>query len=174
MLGRGPDEGDAVLLDDLGELGVLRQEAIAGMDRFGAGDLAGGDDGGDVEIGLGGGGRPDADAFIGQAHMHGVGVGGGMDRDGGDAHFLAGAVDAKRDLAAIGDEDFFEHSVDDAEGLAELDRLAVVDADFLTLPPLGAVIGFMVFIASTMNSVSPSFTVWPTLMKAGLPGSGDR
>jgi len=29
----------------------------------------------------------------------------------------------------------------------------------------------MVFIASTMNSVSPSFTCWPTFTKGGLPGS---
>ena len=43
--------------------------------------------------------------------MHGVGVGGGMHRDGLDAHLLAGAVDAQRDLAAIGDEDFIEHRV---------------------------------------------------------------
>ena len=41
--------------------------------------------------------------------MHGVGVGGRMHRDGGDAHLLAGAMDAQRDLAAIGDEDFLEH-----------------------------------------------------------------
>jgi len=32
--------------------------------------------------------------------------------------------------------------------------------------------GFIVFIASTMNSVSPSFTSLPTLIKGGLPGSG--
>ena len=41
--------------------------------------------------------------------MHGVGVGGGMDGDGADAHLAAGAVDAERDLAAVGDQDFFEH-----------------------------------------------------------------
>ena len=40
VLGLGPDEGEAVGLDDLGEAGVLRQEAVAGMDRLGAGDLA--------------------------------------------------------------------------------------------------------------------------------------
>ena len=56
--------------------------------------------------------------------MHGVGIGGGMDRHGGDAHLLAGAVDAKRDFAAIGDEDFFEHALaEDQQGLAEFDRL---------------------------------------------------
>ena len=58
MLGRRPDEGEAVFLDDVGEFGVLRQKAIAGMDGFGAGDLAGGDDGGNVEIGLAAAGGP--------------------------------------------------------------------------------------------------------------------
>ena len=85
MFGAGTDKGNAMLIDDVGEFGVLRQEAVAGMDGLGAGDLAGGDDGGNVEIGLGGGRRADADAFIGQAHMHRIGIGGGMDRDGGDA-----------------------------------------------------------------------------------------
>ena len=46
-----------------------------------------------------------------------------MDRHGGDAHLLAGAVDAKRDFAAIGDEDFFEHQAMTQQGLAEFDRL---------------------------------------------------
>jgi hypothetical protein len=50
MLGGRADEDQLVLLDDLGELGVLRQEAVAGVDRLGAGDLAGGDDRGNVEI----------------------------------------------------------------------------------------------------------------------------
>ena len=43
--------------------------------------------------------------------MHGVGVGGGMHRDGRDAELLAGAQHPERDLAAIGDQDFIEHGV---------------------------------------------------------------
>jgi hypothetical protein len=39
MLGLGTDEGEAVGVDDLGEAGVFRQEAVAGVDRLGAGDL---------------------------------------------------------------------------------------------------------------------------------------
>jgi hypothetical protein len=35
MFGLGADPGDAVGFDDIGELGVLRQEAVARMDRVG-------------------------------------------------------------------------------------------------------------------------------------------
>ena len=41
--------------------------------------------------------------------MHGIGIGGGMHGHGRDAELLAGAQDAKCDLAAIGDQDFLEH-----------------------------------------------------------------
>ena len=44
MFGIGPDEGDAVFLHDLGEARIFGEEAVAGMDRFGAGDFAGRDD----------------------------------------------------------------------------------------------------------------------------------
>ena len=36
--------------DDIGELGVLREEAIAGVDRIGVRDLGGRDDRSDVEV----------------------------------------------------------------------------------------------------------------------------
>src|SRR5690606_9362607 len=46
------DKGDAMRLQNVGKLRVLRQKAVAGMNRIRAGDLAGGDDGGDIEIAL--------------------------------------------------------------------------------------------------------------------------
>ena len=108
MRRRGTDEGHAVRLDLLGEAGVLRQEAVAGVDGVRPGDGGSRQDVGNVEIGIFRRRRADADAFIGQAHMHRLGVGGGMHRDGGNAEFAAGALDAKRDLAAIGDQDLLE------------------------------------------------------------------
>jgi hypothetical protein len=38
-LGRRPDEDEAALLDAFGEVGVLAQEAVAGVDGLGVGDL---------------------------------------------------------------------------------------------------------------------------------------
>ena len=110
MVARRADEGDVVRGQDVGELGVLRKEAVAGMDGVGPGDLAGGDDLMDVQIAVARGRRADAHALVGQAHMHGVGVGGGVDRHRLDAELLAGAQHPQRDLAAIGDQDLLKHA----------------------------------------------------------------
>ena len=64
---------------------------------------------GDVEVAVARRRRADADALVGQPHMHRLGVGGGVHGDGGDAQLAAGALDAKRDLAAVGDQDLLEH-----------------------------------------------------------------
>ena len=109
MLGLRADEMQIVLGEDLGEAGVLGQEAVAGMHGIGAGDLAGREQRGDVEIAVLRRRRADADALVGKPHMHRVGVGGGMHGDRGDAELLARAQHAQRDFAAIGYEDFVEH-----------------------------------------------------------------
>ena len=98
-----------MLLQDLGEARVLRQEAVAGVHGVGAGDLAGGEQARHVEIALGGGRRADAHALVGEAHVHGIGVGRRVHGHRGDADFLAGAQDPERDLPAVGDQDLFEH-----------------------------------------------------------------
>jgi len=73
------------------------------------GDLGGGDQRGDVEVGL----RPlpgtDADRLVRLAQVDRVRVGLGVDRDRLDAELAAGAQDALRDLAAVGDQDSSEH-----------------------------------------------------------------
>jgi hypothetical protein len=71
-----------VILERLHEGGVLRQEAVARMDRLRPRDLAGRDDRGEVQVALRRGRRADADGLVGHADMHGVGVGGGVDGDG--------------------------------------------------------------------------------------------
>ena len=108
MLGLGADPDDVMRFDDIGELGVLREEAVAGVDRIALGDFGRRDDVGDVEIRVGGRRRADAHRMVGEAHMHRVGIGGGVHRDRLDPHFMRRAVDAQGDLAAIGDQDAFD------------------------------------------------------------------
>lgn len=90
VLGLGADEIQIVLGKDFGEAGVFRQEAVAGMHRVRAGNLAGREQRRHIEIAVLRRRRTDADALVGQAHMHGIGIGGGMDRDRADAELLAG------------------------------------------------------------------------------------
>ena len=106
--GLGPTQMMPCSFDDLGELRILGEEAVAGVDRVGVDDFGGRNDVGDVEVAVGGRRRADADRFVGEADVHRVGVGGRMDRDRLDAHFVAGAMDAQRDLAAIGDQQLLD------------------------------------------------------------------
>ena len=94
MGGRGADEMNIVFFQNLGEARVLRQEAVARMHRVGAGDLAGRKQSGDVEVAVARRRRADAYALVGEADMHGVGIGGRVHGDGQDAELLAGAQHA--------------------------------------------------------------------------------
>ncbi len=132
VLRLGADEGDVMLFENLGEARVLGQEPIARMYSVGAGDFAGGQQRGNVEIGIARRGRADADGLVGELHVHGVGVGGRVHGDRRDAELLRRAENSQRDFAAIGDENFIEHSrtlFDHEERFAIFDRLAVLDHD---------------------------------------------
>ena len=76
MFGTRADELDAMFGENVGKAGILREEAVAWVDGFSAGDLAGGDNGGNVEIAVAGRRRADTHALIRQAHMHCIGIGG--------------------------------------------------------------------------------------------------
>ena len=92
-----------------GELGVLGEEAVAGMDRLGARPARRLDDLRDREVALGRHGRAEQEGLVGLAHVGRVAVGLGVDGDRADPHLLQRAQDADRDLAAIGDQDLLEH-----------------------------------------------------------------
>ena len=101
--GRRADERDPRLFAGAGEIGVLRQEAVAGVDRVAlalAGPL---DDLGDVEI-CGGADPVERDLQVGVLDVLRGGVVAGVDRGGGDLQFGRGAQDADGDFAAVGDE----------------------------------------------------------------------
>ena len=103
------DEGDTFGLQRPGEGRVFRKKAVARMHRLGAGLADRRHDPVDHDIALGGGRRADAHRLVGQAHMHGVGIGIGMDGDRPDPHLLRRFDHPARDLAAIRNQDFFEH-----------------------------------------------------------------
>ena len=96
--GAGADEPDARLLQRGGEGRALGEEAVAGVDGVGPGGHRGRDDLVDVEVG------GDRDRVVGGAHVGGVGVEVGEDRDGADAQAGGGPHHAAGDLAAVGDE----------------------------------------------------------------------
>src|SRR6266404_8568446 len=86
------------------ERGVLGEEAVAGMDRIGAARACGGEDVVDDEVALRRRRRADRVRVVGDQHVQGRAVGLGVDGDTLDAELAAGARDADRDLAAIGDQ----------------------------------------------------------------------
>jgi hypothetical protein len=96
------------VVEDLGEVRVLREEPVARMDRVGLGDLRGRDDRRDVEVGSGRGIRPDADVFVREPDVEGVAVGLAVDRDRANAELPAGRDDPQGDLPAVGDQDLLK------------------------------------------------------------------
>src|SRR5690606_15743102 len=101
---------DALARTGGGEFGILRQEAVAGVDRVGARGLGGVDDRLDRQVG--------ADRVAHLADLVGLGRLQPMqrvailvreDRDGPDAELIGRAEGADGDLATIGDQDFREH-----------------------------------------------------------------
>ncbi len=109
VLGRGADEGDAAGGAGSGEVDIFAEEAVAGMDGFGAGFGGGGEDRVEGEVALRGGRFADEDGFVGVEDVERVFVGDGIDGYRAYAHALEGAFDAAGDGAAIGDEDFLKH-----------------------------------------------------------------
>src|SRR5205085_3547965 len=81
------------------------KKAVSGMDGVRARLLRRGDDVLDHQVALPRGGRPHADRLVAGADVQRAAVGVAVDGDGADSHLAAGAGDAHRDLAAVGDED---------------------------------------------------------------------
>jgi hypothetical protein len=166
-VGARADEGEAAAFDLLGEIGVLGQEAVAGVDGVGVGHLGRADDRRDVEVARGGGGRADADRLVGEQHVLEVAVGGRVDRNGADAELMAGAQDAQRDFAAVGNDELVEHGGGAAQLMTNSGSPYSTGSPFstriaLTTPARSASIWFIIFIASMMHSVSPALTSCPT------------
>ena len=103
-LGAGADPDQPGVDDGLGEFGVLREEAVAGVDRVGAGLLGGVEQLLEHQVGLGGGLAAEGERLVGEPDVGCVGVGFGIDRHARKAGVLGCPDDPDRDLPAIGDE----------------------------------------------------------------------
>ena len=105
-----PDEHEPGLPAGLREIGVLGEEAVAGVDAIGASRaraaamivLA-------AQIALRRRRRAEDHVLVAGGDVRARRVGLGGDRHGGDAEAAGGARDAARDLAAIGDEHLLQH-----------------------------------------------------------------
>ena len=109
LLGRA-DERDAGDLAGLGQVGVLRQEAVAGIDRVGAGFDGGVDDRLRVEIGADR--VSDLADLVGLVSAYAVLRSAILDREDGDssrAELVGGTERTDRDLTAICHENLLEH-----------------------------------------------------------------
>ena len=112
-LRRRADPVQASVDDGAGEVRVLCEEAVAGVNGIGAGLLGRGDQLVDVQVALGGGLPAQREGLVGHADVRGIGIRLGVHRDGGDALVLCGADDADRDFAAVGDH----HLLDGGDAL---------------------------------------------------------
>ena len=105
------DEGDAVGLTGVDQFELLRQEAVAGVDRLRAALQRRCDDAIGAQIGVARAGLTNGDGVVGLHHVAAVGVSRGIDGNGLDTQAPAGAQDAARNFAAVGDQQSFEHGL---------------------------------------------------------------
>ncbi len=103
------DEHDAFTRASRGEVLVLGQEAVARMDRLGAGFLGGVENRVDPQITLPRRRGTDQHRLVGEPDMPRAGVGLRIDRHRPDAEAAAGFDHPAGDLTAIGDQNFLEH-----------------------------------------------------------------
>jgi len=101
---RRPHENETGFLDGIGEVGILRQEAVAGMHRVGAAPCGRFNHRGDIEVRLGRLRGPDLDRLIGKPDRKAILVGGAIGLHRTQTKLLRGPDDTDRDLSSIGDE----------------------------------------------------------------------
>jgi hypothetical protein len=106
----GSDEHDAGGLAGGDQRLALGEKAVTRMDGLGPGALRSGDDGGGIQIGTRALRRPDGKRRVSEPDVQRIAIRFGIDRDRPDAEPAAGADDADRDLAAVGDQQGLEHS----------------------------------------------------------------
>jgi hypothetical protein len=100
----GADPDQAGVDDGLGEVGVLGEEAVAGVDGVGPGLLGDGQQLLLHEVTVTGCGAVERIRLVGHLDVQGVAIGIGVNRHGSDASVLACPGDAHGDFAAVCDQ----------------------------------------------------------------------
>ena len=106
----GPDEFHPVIDACLGELRILGEESVPGMDGIGARAAGHIENLRDVEIGFGSSGRANRVCLIRLANVQRGAVHIGVNHHCGNPHLVARAQHAHRDLSPVGNENLLEHS----------------------------------------------------------------
>src|SRR5262245_27131345 len=145
------------------------------MDGIAARAEGGRHQGRDVEITPRRGGRADADRAVGQARVRGLAIGGREHRHRLQAQLTAGPDDANRDLATVGDEDTL-HGAGSITRSVDPNSTSVAFSTQIsaTRPRHPALMEFISFMTSRMQTVSSSSTMLPTSTNGGCPGAGAR
>ena len=102
--GLGPIQIRPGVDDRLGEIGVLGEESVAGVDRVGAGLRRGVEELAEVQVGLGRRLAAERERLVGEPHVRRVGVGFGVHGHAGQPGVLGRPDHPDRDLTAVGDE----------------------------------------------------------------------
>ena len=97
------DERNFRSLTDLRKVGVFGKKAVARMDGVHVGDFCRADYLRNVEITLAAARGPDADRFVGKAHMQRIAVRLGINRHGRNTQLFAGTDDPQGNFPSIGD-----------------------------------------------------------------------
>ena len=104
-LGFGPNEVDAGGGAGLGEIGILREKAVTGVDGIDLVLPGDADDVGDIQVGRDGFlSGPYQIGLVGLEPMQGEAIFVGKNSDGTDAHLAGRAQDADGDFTAVGDK----------------------------------------------------------------------
>jgi hypothetical protein len=90
-------------------MGIFREEAIARMNGIDVGYFRGADDSIDSEVAFVRGGFSDANGFISELDVHGIGIRLGIDGNRSDVELFASPNDPDGNFSAISYKNFFEH-----------------------------------------------------------------
>ena len=130
--GQGPGIGTDIcetrFLATPGEIGILGQETVAGMNRLGSRVSGCGQDGIDVQVTLQGGRRADEYRLISHLHVKSRAVHCGIYRHRTNPHFPAGANDPKCDFPAIGYQNLLEHPFHSLQICFDINSLRTFEA----------------------------------------------